>query len=85
MTIYNIIGFRPYQFNDAASGRLISGTKFFCSYDDVEDTETKGSKTISFNCSAYKLGRYLPSIGDKVSISWADKKNFRVDEINKIE
>lgn len=84
MTTYEIIGIKQYSFSDSVSGRMITGTKLFCIYEDTIDVDTTGYKCISFNVSQSKIGTYLPQCGDKLHISWADKKNFKVDALEHV-
>lgn len=84
MTTYEIVGLRNYSFNDEKTNRTIEGTKFFCIYEDEYDDELDGYKTISFSIPKRKLNTYLPHIGDKLLVSWADKKNYKVDSIEHI-
>lgn len=79
MTNYEIVGFRSYSFNDSNSGNLVEGTTFFCIYDDAFDDALNGYRTLAFSLPKRRMGTYLPKIGDKLNISWADKKNYKVD------
>lgn len=84
MMLYEIIGIKPYSFSDSVSGRMISGTKLYCIYEDATDSDCTGYKCISFNVSQFKIGTYLPQVGDKLRISWADKKNYKIDSIEHV-
>lgn len=84
MILYDVVGLKSYSFNDSVTGKNIQGTKFFCVYEDTNDQDCNGYKTISFNVSRFKLNTYLPQVGDKLYISWADKRNFKVDNIEHV-
>lgn len=79
MTTYEIVGLRSYSFNDTNTGNLVEGSTFFCIYEDEYDDNVVGYKTLAFSLPKRRLGTYLPKIGDKLNISWADKKNYKVD------
>lgn len=85
MLTYEIVGIRKYQFNDDKSGRVVSGSTLYCTFTDPDISGLDGKGTIDFNISDAKLGRYFPAIGDQLFVSWADKRNRRVDAVMPVD
>lgn len=85
MLTYEIVGIRKYAFTNQQNGQLVAGTTIYCTFEDPDMQDLNGLGTIDFNVSNAKLGTYLPSLGDRLFVSWADKRARRVDSIMPVD
>lgn len=62
-----IVGMRPYSFNDSKTGELIEGYTLFLQW-----TEDKVNGICCEQCSvkADRLAGYVPQLGDKVRVGY---------------
>lgn len=84
MLTYEIVGLSRYDFV-SNSGEHLMGYKIYCTQEDPSDTRLQGVTTTDFSISDSRLGRYMPTLGDRLFISWQDKKNRRVESIMPVD
>lgn len=85
MLTYEIVGIRKYSFSNQQTGQLVAGSTIYCTFEDPDQSDLNGMGTIDFNVSAAKLGTYLPQVGDRLFVSWADKRARRVDSVMPVD